>query len=56
MDAPAQDGSAEALRARLDELRGLGNVYAASGERPPPELAAEYQRIVEALARLSSSR
>ncbi len=41
----------EELRARLEELRGLGNVYAASGEPPPPELSAEYQQLVEALAR-----
>lgn len=42
---------AEALRQRLDELRGLGNVYATCAEPPPPELAEEFARVQAELAR-----
>jgi hypothetical protein len=45
---------AEALRQRLDELRGLGNVYATCAEPPPPELAEEFARVQAELVRRAS--
>lgn len=42
---------AEALRQRLDELRGLGNVYATCAEPPPPELGEEFARVQAELSR-----